>query len=138
MSKNNPVVHFEMPAKDRKRVADFYSNAFGWQMNQLGPEMGNYLIAQTTETDENNMVKTPGTINGGFWQTEKENEPPHIVISVDDIKESMKKVEEAGGKILGGASGPGKVDDIPGIGLYISFEDSEGNRVGMLQPSPRE
>jgi predicted enzyme related to lactoylglutathione lyase len=66
--KSSPVVHFEMPAKDRKRVADFYSKVFGWKMNQLGPEMGNYLIAETTETDENRMVKTPGTINGGFWK----------------------------------------------------------------------
>jgi uncharacterized protein len=135
MAKMSPVVHFEMAAKDRKRVAEFYTKAFGWQMNQLGEEMGNYLIAQTTETDENNMVKTPGTINGGFWQTDKENEPPHIVISVDNLEEAMKAVEEAGGKIIGGVQGPGKIDDIPGIGRYISFKDSEGNRVGMLQPS---
>jgi len=133
---SNPVVHFEMPAKDRARVATFYTQAFGWKMNQLGPEMGNYLIAQTAETDENNMVKTPGAINGGFWESQ-ETAAPHIVISVDNIEEAMKKVEEAGGKIIGGASGPGKIDDIPGIGKYISFEDSEGNHVGMLQPAPR-
>jgi hypothetical protein len=24
--------------------------------------------------------------------------------------------------------------DIPGVGGYVSFTDSEGNRVGMLQP----
>jgi len=29
----NPVVHFEMPATDRKRMAGFYSKAFGWQAN---------------------------------------------------------------------------------------------------------
>lgn len=130
----NPVVHFEMPAKDRKRVADFYSKVFGWQMTQLGPEMGNYLLAGTVETDENQMPKKPGAINGGFWETQ-EKVSPHVVISVDNLEESMKAVEEAGGKIIGGATGPGKIDDIPGIGRYISFEDSEGNRVGMLQPA---
>lgn len=135
--KRDPVVHFEMPAKDRKRVSSFYTNVFGWNMNQLGDEMGGYLVAQTTETDENNMVQTKGTINGGFWQTDEENVPPHIVIAVDDIQASMKKVEEAGGKVIGGATGAGKVDDIPGIGLYISFSDTEGNRVGMLQPNQR-
>jgi predicted enzyme related to lactoylglutathione lyase len=123
-----------MPAKDRKRVSEFYTKVFGWKMNQLGEEMGDYLIAQTAETDENNMVKTPGTINGGFWQTDKDNESPHVVISVDNLEESMKAVEEAGGKIIGGAKGPGKIDDIPGVGRHISFEDSEGNRVSMLQP----
>jgi uncharacterized protein len=137
MTKSSPVVHFEMPAKDKQRVSDFYSKAFGWKMQVMGQEYGGYIIAQTTETDENNMVKTPGNINGGFWQP-KEGEalpPPHVVISVDNLEESMKAVEEAGGKIIGGASGPGKIDDIPGIGRYVSFEDSEGNRVGMLQPA---
>jgi uncharacterized protein len=139
MSKMNPVVHFEMPAKDKKRVADFYSNVFGWQMTQLGEEMGNYLLANTTETDETTrMAKTPGAINGGFFEYQEKVgfNIPHLVISVDNLEDAMKAVEEAGGKIIGGASGPGEIDDIPGIGRYISFEDSEGNHVGMLQPSP--
>ena len=134
MAKMNPVVHFEMPAKDQKRVSEFYTKVFGWKMNQMGEEMGNYLLAQTAETDENNMVKAPGAINGGFWQTDKDNEAPHIVISVDNLEESMKAVEEAGGKVVGGAQGAGKIDDIPGVGRHISIEDSEGNRVSMLQP----
>ena len=67
MAKMDPVVHFEMPTKDKKRTAEFYSNAFGWKMNQLGAEMGDYLLAQTTETDEKMMPKQPGAINGGFF-----------------------------------------------------------------------
>jgi hypothetical protein len=27
--------------------------------------------------------------------------------------------------------------EIPGIGQYVSFMDTEGNRVSILQPSPR-
>ncbi len=53
---------------------------------------------------------------------------PSVVIAVEDIKEHMKKVEEAGGKVLG------EPWDIPGVGLYVSFIDTEGNRVSMLQP----
>jgi len=34
--KMDPVVHFEMPAEDRKRMSGFYKNAFGWKTNQLG------------------------------------------------------------------------------------------------------
>jgi uncharacterized protein len=140
MSKMDPVVHFEMPAKDKKRTAKFYSDAFGWRMTQLGAEMGDYLLAGTTEVDEKNMMpKIPGAINGGFFDyRDKEGyNIPHLVISVDNLEKSMKKVEKAGGKILGGMKGPGTVDNIPGIGKYVSFEDSEGNRVGMLQPNPR-
>lgn len=137
MAKMNPVVHFEMPAKDKKRVADFYSSVFGWQMNQLGDEMGNYLLAGTTPVDDNRMPTEPGAINGGFfdYQDKQGFDVPHLVISVDNLEESMKKVEEAGGKILGGSKGPETIDDIPGVGRYISFIDSEGNHVGMLQPT---
>jgi len=47
---------------------------------------------------------------------------------VDDIKASMKKVADAGGKVLG------EPMEIQGYGLYVSFFDSEGNRVSMMQP----
>lgn len=128
--KKSPVVHFEMPAKDNDRVSEFYSKAFGWQMQQLGPEMGNYVLAGTTETDENQMVKTPGNINGGFFKYEDApgRNTPHVVIQVEDLKEYMDAVKKAGGQI------EGEPMDIPGIGTYIAFIDSEGNRVGMLQP----
>lgn len=125
----NPVVHFEMPAEDRKRMADFYTNAFGWKTNQLGPDMGDYVIVHTTETDENNMVKTPGTINGGFYQKKNPNvQGTNLVISVDNLEESIEKVKAGGGTIVGEAM------DVPGIGRYAMFLDTEGNRVAMLQP----
>ncbi len=139
MSKMNPVVHFEMPAEDRKRMRTFYEGVFGWKTEQLGPEMGDYVIVSTSESDEKAMrPKEPGMINGGFYQ--KTDDPvsnhPSVVIAVDDIRQSMKKVSEAGGKILGGdPNKSGEPVEIPGIGLYCSFLDTEGNRVSMLQPS---
>lgn len=126
----NPVVHFEMPAEDRQRMADFYTKVFGWHTKMMGEEMGNYVLAQTTETDEKGMVQTPGTINGGFYQKSAETSSvPSVVINVDDIHEHMKKIEEAGGKILG------EPMEIPGVGWWVSFTDTEGNRVSILQPS---
>lgn len=128
--KKSPVVHFEMPANDLKRVAEFYRNAFGWDMIQLGPEMGNYLLAGTTDTDENQMVKTPGNINGGFFKYENKTgwNAPHIVIQVENIQEAVDAVKKAGGQITS------EPMDIPGIGTYVSLLDTEGTNVGMLQP----
>jgi uncharacterized protein len=126
----NPVVHFEMPAENRQRMADFYSKTFGWQTQMLGQDMGNYVVATTTESDEKGPKK-PGAINGGFF-TKTPDMPaqyPSVVVAVDDIKESMKKVAQAGGKVLG------EPMKIPGVGQYVSFFDTEGNRVSMLQPA---
>jgi uncharacterized protein len=127
----NPVVHFEMPAEDRKRMADFYSDVFGWHTQMLGEEMGNYVTATTTETDETGRPKMPGTINGGFYPKNKDMpaQYPSIVIAVDDINESVKKIKKAGGNVLG------EPTEIPEIGMYVSFSDTEGNRVSILQPA---
>lgn len=129
--KSNPVVHFEMPYENAKRLSDFYSKAFGWQMQNTGPEMGDYVTAATAETDEKRMVKTPGTINGGFFPKKPDwpAQYPSVVISVDNIKDAMKKVSDAGGQVLGDPM------EIPGIGQYVSFVDSEGNRVSILEPA---
>ena len=51
MSKPNPVVHFEMGYNDRDRMKKFYATVFGWEMRQMGSDMGDYVVAQTTETD---------------------------------------------------------------------------------------
>jgi predicted enzyme related to lactoylglutathione lyase len=125
----NPVVHFEMPAEDRKRMAEFYTTVFGWKTQQLGEEMGNYILATTTDSDEKGPKK-PGAINGGFFQRtdDKPAQYPSVVIAVEDIREHVMKVEKTGGKVLG------EPMDIPGVGLYVSFFDTEGNRVGMIQP----
>jgi uncharacterized protein len=139
MGKMNPVVHFEMGYHDKDRMKKFYETVFGWKTNQLGPEMGDYVTAQTTETDKDGMVQTKGAINGGFYaKTENPlSDAPSVVISVDDVKTAMKATEEAGGKILGGMNEKGEhtmePSMIPGVGLWISAQDTEGNRFSILQ-----
>lgn len=140
MSNMNPVVHFEMGFNDAARMVKFYETAFGWKTQTMGPEMGNYIIAQTAETDENHMVQTRGAINGGFYK--KTNDPksqaPSVVISVGDIQSAMKAVEAAGGKILGSMNENGQhsyePQMIPTVGLWISAMDTEENRFSILQP----
>jgi uncharacterized protein len=98
----------------------------------LGPEMNDYVTVTTTESDDHGPRK-PGAINGGFYP-KKEDWPaqyPSVVVSVDDIEVAMDKVKDAGGELLG------EPMEIPGVGQYVSFFDSEGNRVSMLQPVPR-
>ena len=130
--KIDPVVHFEIPAKDRMRMSKFYSQSFGWKMQMLGEEMGNYVLASTTaEVDKQGRPKRTGIINGGFF-TKDEKKPaqyPSVVIAVDSIKRSMNKVAKAGGKVIG------EPMEIPGFGLYVSFFDTEGNRLAIMEPT---
>jgi predicted enzyme related to lactoylglutathione lyase len=136
---SNPVVHFEMGYEDRERMVKFYETVFGWKTRQMGSDMGNYVVAQTTETDEQGMVQTKGAINGGFYQKTDNplSQAPSVVVSVDDVHAAMKAVEGAGGKILGAMDEKGEQtlepQMIPGVGLWISAMDTEGNRFSILQ-----
>lgn len=126
------VVHFEMPYEDRDRMKTFYESAFGWETKTLGPEMGNYVTATTIETGPEGPTR-PGGINGGFYERPADpmGHHPSVVIAVDDVHAAMRKVTAAGGTVHG------EPMEIPGVGQYVSFQDTEGNRVSILQPLPR-
>ena len=125
------VVHFEMAYDDPARMSAFYKAAFGWKMKMLGKEMGDYVLAATAPTSADGMLKKPGSINGGFFPRKSDwPSEPSVVISVDNLKKSMESVRSAGGQVLG------EPMPIPGIGDFVSIRDTEGNRVGLLQPLP--
>jgi predicted enzyme related to lactoylglutathione lyase len=127
----DPVVHFELPAQDRERMAAFYSEVFGWEAQMLGPEMGNYTVVTTTETRDGQPTR-PGEINGGlFLRTDdRGSQTPSVVIAVADIQSSLRAIEQAGGEVT-------EPREIPGVGLPAGFHDPEGNRMGVLQALPR-
>jgi predicted enzyme related to lactoylglutathione lyase len=128
----DPVVHFEMPYEDGKRMAKFYEAVFGWETQMLGEDMGRYVLATTTETGKAGPKKR-GRINGGFYPKKPDwpAQYPSVVIAVNNVKVSMKRVIKQGGKVLG------EPMEIPGVGKYVSIIDTEGNRVSLLQPIPQ-
>lgn len=129
----NPVVHFELPAEDRARATDFYARVFGWEINQLGPDMNNYAVVMTTESTPKGPIK-PGIINGGIYEKTAEMgaQHPSVVIEVDDVSAHLKKIEDAGGARIG------EPMEIPGVGTYAVFRDPEGNQLSILKPLPME
>ena len=65
----NPVVHFEMPYDDRRRMAKFHAQALGWRTEELGAAMGDHVLATTAGFGARGPVE-PGAINGGFFPQE--------------------------------------------------------------------
>ena len=124
----NRIVHFEVEATDRERAKRFYSQAFGWQMQQMGEDMGEYVVVTTGDPKE------PGGINGGIFASppgsSKELNAYSCVVGVENIDQSMDKVKAAGGQLLG------EKMDIPTVGTFVRCKDTEGNIFTMLQPLP--
>jgi predicted enzyme related to lactoylglutathione lyase len=124
----NPVVHFELPADDQERMKAFYTKAFGWEMNQMGPEMHNYTVVMTAPSDDQGPLEK-GRINGGIYKKQDGmSAAPSLVISVENITEGMERIKAAGGTI------EMEPMDIPGVGKYVTFIDTEGNRLSIMEP----
>jgi predicted enzyme related to lactoylglutathione lyase len=124
----NRIVHFEIEAADRERAKNFYSKAFGWQLQQMGDDMSNYVVVITGDPKE------PGGINGGIFTSPpggaKELNGYSCVVGVDNIDKAIGDVKSAGGQVLG------EKMDIPTVGTFVRCEDTEGNIFSMLQPTP--
>jgi predicted enzyme related to lactoylglutathione lyase len=119
------VVHFHMPVDDMERARRFYMNIFGWDFQGTGyPE---YQLATTVDTDENDIPKEPGAINGALYTRESPEEYPEITIEVSSIEDYLKKIEKSGGKIIT------KKTPVKDLGFYAEFRDTENNIVGLWQ-----
>lgn len=122
------VVHFEIPFDDRDRAKGFYGEVFGWELNTMAMEGGEYTTVTTTPVDMTTMTPTePGGINGGLMDRSSQTPNPVITIGVDGIDDTLKKVEAAGGSTLVPRT------PIPDMGAFAYFKDSEGNVMGLWE-----
>lgn len=124
------VVHFEVPYDDADRARAFYTEVFGWNLEQM-PGM-DYTFVQTGETAESGMPANPGYIGGGMFSRQPDIPTPVITINVDDIASAREAVTAHGGALVG------DVDQVGDMGWAAYFTDSEGNLMGLWQMAPRE
>jgi uncharacterized protein len=128
----NRVVHFEIHAKDPDRAQKFYQTVFGWNIQDLGPQMGNYRMVDTGKDAPG--VQWTG-INGGITPRQGEGpkggEPVNAyvcTIEVENIDATLEKIEKAGGTVATDKM------EVPGVGTLAYRKDPEGNIFGVLQP----
>jgi len=115
----NRITHFEIPAEDTKRAAEFYREVFGWEFTSRGgPE--EYLVIETGPNSE------PG-INGGLMKKRDPQQPVVCTIDVEDINTAMKRIEHGGGMIVVEKMA------IPDVGWLAYFKDTEQNIFGVFQ-----
>ncbi len=116
-----PVVHFEISARDGAKITEFYSRLFGWTVNADNPM--NYGLANTKDGELG--------IDGGIYQQQDPQDTSGIRVyaQVDDAEAYLAKAQELGGKVVTPAL------EVPGMGIKVGqFEDPEGNRFGVIQP----
>jgi predicted enzyme related to lactoylglutathione lyase len=123
------IVHFEIPADDEARAREFYRGTFGWQLQEM-PEL-DYTIVMTTPIDEQTQLPTePGAINGGLMKRSGETPAPVLTVDVESIDDALKQIEAAGGSTVRPRT------EIPGMGAFAYFKDTEGNVLGLWETMP--
>lgn len=118
------VVHFEVPFDDADRAQTFYHEAFGWQLQSM-PDMS-YTMVTTTPTGDSGPTE-PGGINGGMLARQGPIKSPVITIGVEDLDDSLARIEKLGGSVTIGRQTVGDM----GFSAYVT--DTEGNLIGLWQ-----
>ncbi|MEE9450099.1 MAG: VOC family protein [Ignavibacteriaceae bacterium] len=114
----NTVTHFEIPSGDIQKTKEFYAGLFDWEFNFM--EEMNYMMF-TTQKEDGKLA------SGGIL--EKQNDQHHVTnyVTVENVDESAKKVEELGGKIVV------EKMPVPGMGWFVHFIDIDGNLMALWQ-----
>ena len=109
----HPVVHFEIGCRDRAKTARFFTDLFGWHV-QDGPGAG---------IDTGAKQGITGHI------TSLGHEPHHYTmfyVEVEDVQAYLDKAVALGGKVV---VPPVKIP----TGTFAWFSDVEGNTIGLLK-----
>jgi len=128
------LIHFEIHAEDPERAIEFYKSVFGWGVTRWeGPV--DYWLVDTGEEKE------PG-INGAIMRRTESGAPASApgdapnaficTIEVESIEQAEKAIPEAGGEQVAPRQ------EIPNVGSFSYFKDTEGNIFGALEPAPPE
>lgn len=114
----------ELNSTDWKAAWAFYSELFGWkelQSMDFGPEFGTYMLYGIGPEDR---------LGGMSDAAKMMNAPAHWLhyINVEDIDESIKRIEARGGKILNGPV------EVPGGGRIVQCLDPQGAAFALFSP----
>ena len=114
------ICYLEIPAITGEASAQFYSSIFGWKIKTRGD--GAIAFDDT------------GSVSG-TWVKESDRTPDEqtrIYIMVDDISETLARIEAAGGRVL-----TPRTDIGPNMGAFAAFADPAAAEFGLYE-EPKE
>jgi predicted enzyme related to lactoylglutathione lyase len=129
---DHTIVHFEIPADDPERAANFYRELFGWTVNRFeGSAAGGmeYWMVHTVPTGPDGMPERPG-VNGGLMRRMYPGQPPVNYISVENVDDFARRAERLGAKVLM------EKTPVPGMGWFAQLNDPEGNLIAVWENDP--
>ena len=109
------ICYIELPAGDVDRASEFYRGVFGWNLRKR--DDGTVAFDDGVGQVSGSWITTRGPVSDGG---------PMIYVMVDDIREAMNKIGEAGGTIV-------TPYDPELREKFAHFRDPEGNVLGIYE-----
>jgi predicted enzyme related to lactoylglutathione lyase len=124
------IVYFEIPADDVARATRFYQSLLGWEIEPAKDEhMDLEVLAEMQYQVITLGGPKEGNLSEGGLYRRQTSEPILNHVEVENINEVLGRVEELGGTIVMPKM------KITGVGLNAIIRDTEGNTIGLLQPT---
>jgi predicted enzyme related to lactoylglutathione lyase len=120
-----PVVHFEIVAKDTAKAQSYYAELFGWEIDADNP-VGYGVVPREGNTNPEGIG-----IGGGIARG-PEGYDGHVTfyVEVPDVEAALAKAESLGGSRMMGPEQP-----MEGVEIGL-FHDPEGHLVGVVKGQP--
>lgn len=100
------------------QAKSFYTELLGWETETWKPGEMDY-----------SMIKVGDQMHGGFWKAEGGTPPMWLGhVLVEDVDETARRAEGAGGRILEGPM------DVPEVGRFALIADPQGAVVSAYAP----
>jgi predicted enzyme related to lactoylglutathione lyase len=125
IKKTNPAMYFEIPVTDMKRAVEFYKKVFGFYF-QLEEIHGNQMALMPFELDGSGI--SGALAKGEIYKPSLNG--TLIYLHTASIDKTLNDAQLAGAKILFPKTKAGEYSYVAEI------EDSEGNRIGLMEPLP--
>lgn len=110
------ITHIDIPVKDMAQAKSFYSELFGWQINEI-PGFEGYP-----------MWQAPNKVSGGgLAPCDDDFTQPRSYVEVDSIDETLAKATARGGEVLM------EKQSISPTSWFAVFADPDGNRIGLYE-----
>jgi predicted enzyme related to lactoylglutathione lyase len=114
-----PVVQWQILAKDPDRCARFYSDLFGWRI-----DCDNALSYRAVKTEAGRGIE------GGIWPSPPEGDSRvQLFVEVDDVGATLAKAVRLGAQVVV----PPQV--LPDGDEMAIFVDAEGLSTGLFKPA---
>jgi predicted enzyme related to lactoylglutathione lyase len=109
----------ELMTTDVPAAKEFYGQLFGWTFKPFQAEGCVYEVAQANGLEKAGLMPLPPSCA---------NMPPcwGSYVTVNDVNETAKLVEELGGKVLVGPQ------DIPKVGRFCVIQDPQGAIISAI------